>query len=528
MVGEVPASDRMVDLDTPAPVGHDPVNPDGRFHDLDALRGFAMLLGIALHASLSFFPGFWVVVDSTATDDRWFDEFFDAVHGFRMPLFFALSGFFTAMLWRRRGIPGLLRHRIRRIAVPFAILVVPMGLAMTWTVERAIDAGVADYVDDSADIWAAVYVGNEGAVEALLDRGIDVDAPNASEGGNTPLHVAALTGDVAMVDLLIDRGADPEAVAEGGRPVDYAVYFGNAETADVLVAAGAEDPRPPGTGWQELGHWGGGVELAEQLSRDLGLDPWVGAGWAKQLNHLWFLWFLLWLVAGFAVVAFVVERVSGARCRPGRWSGVLVWVMIPLAVAPQLAMGDGGAIRVFGPDTSTRWVPVWHVLAYYAVFFAFGALVSGRRNRRGGPLGQGIGRWWPILLGAAAGAFVLARTLTYDVGGSWLGASVAQVTYTWLAIFASTSLFRAALSEERRGVRYLSDSAYFLYLAHLPLIVLAQSWIRNWDLPATAKFAGLTVGITVLLLVVYQWCVRYTPIGTLLNGRRVRPARSGD
>ncbi len=69
-----------------------------RWHDLDALRGFAMLLGIALHASLSFFPGFWVALDSTADSDNWFDELFHAVHGFRMPLFFLLSGFFSMML----------------------------------------------------------------------------------------------------------------------------------------------------------------------------------------------------------------------------------------------------------------------------------------------------------------------------------------------------------------------------------------------------------------------------------------------
>ena len=39
------------------------VSPARRWHDLDALRGFAMLLGIGLHASLAFFPSFWPVQD---------------------------------------------------------------------------------------------------------------------------------------------------------------------------------------------------------------------------------------------------------------------------------------------------------------------------------------------------------------------------------------------------------------------------------------------------------------------------------
>ncbi|MDJ0663123.1 MAG: acyltransferase family protein [Acidimicrobiia bacterium] len=74
-----------------------------RLHDLDALRGFAMLLGIALHAALAFIPGFWAVKDSTASFNGPYDEVLFAIHGFRMPLFFLLSGFFTAMLWKRRS-----------------------------------------------------------------------------------------------------------------------------------------------------------------------------------------------------------------------------------------------------------------------------------------------------------------------------------------------------------------------------------------------------------------------------------------
>ena len=80
-------------------------NPSGsgmarRWHDLDALRGFAMLLGIGLHAALAFFPSFWPAQDRGATDGGGFDWFLYAVHGFRMPVFFLLSGFFTAMLGR--------------------------------------------------------------------------------------------------------------------------------------------------------------------------------------------------------------------------------------------------------------------------------------------------------------------------------------------------------------------------------------------------------------------------------------------
>ena len=35
-----------------------------------------------------------------------------------MPLFFLVSGFFTAMMWKKRGMEGLVRQRLLRIGVP--------------------------------------------------------------------------------------------------------------------------------------------------------------------------------------------------------------------------------------------------------------------------------------------------------------------------------------------------------------------------------------------------------------------------
>ena len=328
-----------------------------------------------------------------------------------------------------------------------------------------------------------------------------------------------------MVEVLIDRGADVNLRSNGGLPVDYAIYFGHADVADRLVAAGADDPRPAGRDWADIDFWAEGEGQAEEISEELGLDPWVGSGWWRNLNHLWFLWLLTWLIAGFVLVASVVDRLVPSV---GGTSGAAVWVMwafVPLTLLPQLLMGEGGDVRVFGPDTSTSWVPIWHVLAYYAVFFGFGALLYGRPNRQGGQLVETIGRWWPILLPFTVVAFLVTLDLPFDENRSWLAASVGQVVFAWLAIVTLMGLFATLLARERRGVRYLSDSAYWLYLAHLPIVIWGQVWIRNWELPAVVKFAGLTTVVTVLLLASYEYLVRYTALGALLNGRRTRPDR---
>ena len=67
-----------------------------RRHDLDALRAVAMLLGIVLHGLMPFMPGLSVIRDTQTAEWVWI--LFLGIHGFRMPLFFLVSGFFTAML----------------------------------------------------------------------------------------------------------------------------------------------------------------------------------------------------------------------------------------------------------------------------------------------------------------------------------------------------------------------------------------------------------------------------------------------
>ncbi len=472
-----------------------------------------MLLGIGLHASLAFFPAPWWVQDRTSSYEGLFDEFLWAVHGFRMPVFFLLSGFFTAMLWRRRGLRNLLGHRLRRVALPLAIGLVTLIPAVDWVGDRAA-ASSADDLVAKGDLFALVFMGSVAGVEDLLDRGADVDK-RTEPGGWTPLHAAAFTGDAEMVELLSSRGAEPAPVAfasEGETPLAVAFHYGQEEAADLLVVYEGGDPLPAGREWSDFPGWGEGAE-------DLGEG---GITQVAQFHHLWFLWFLLWLVAGFAVVA---AWLDGRGPGPGVWPGRVMWLMIPLTIIPQLGMGDGGSYPVFGADTSTGLLPWPHVLAYYATFFAFGAMMYGRRNRRGDLLVEIIGRpWWLYL--ASSFLVVLPAGLHYTfVDLRWPVASVLQVLYAWGMCFGLMGLFRALIPRERRGVRYLSDSSYWVYLIHLPLVLVAQMLVRDLDLGAAPKFLLVCVAVSGVSLVSYQVLVRYTPVGTMLNGPRVRPGR---
>ena len=561
----------------PAAAGPVPGPGSARRHDLDALRGFAMLLGVGLHASLAFFPSFWPAQDSTSDLNGPFDEFLWAVHGFRMPVFFLLSGFFTAMLWRRRGLGRLMWHRVRRIALPLAAGMATIVPLTDWVSERAVDRTAGLAAVEQGDLRGAVFAGKAGAVAELLDRGVDpTGRPEWDPRGWTPLHAAVAGDSVEIIELLLDRGADPAArtveLGDGGEVVntytalDLAVWYGRAEAADALVAGGAADVRGPGQEWSDLWWWRAGAPDVEEGEDDEFALP----GWLSSFHHLWFLWFLCWMVAGFAAVAGASEllarrRSAGAVRRAAadagdgavesdedmpagdeagdgalgsaalgsagsaiRWRRWWPWLLVPVTVIPQLAMGGGGDFPVFGPDTATGFWPPAHVLAYYGLFFAFGALIYDRRNRSGDRLLiDAVGRHWFAWLPVTAVVILpLGLGLTFAEDGSWPLASVAQVAYTWAMCFALIGLFRKALPAERRSVRYLSDASYWIYLAHLPLVIELQALTRDWDLPPTVKFTGLCLAVTALLLAVYQTGVRHTPIGWLLNGRRRSPGSS--
>lgn len=90
-----------------------------RLDYLDAVRAFALLLGIVFHASLSFMPVFigWAVMDVSTS--AVVGRFVLISHAFRMELFFLIAGFFSHLAFHRGGAKAFLRSRGVRLAVPF-------------------------------------------------------------------------------------------------------------------------------------------------------------------------------------------------------------------------------------------------------------------------------------------------------------------------------------------------------------------------------------------------------------------------
>lgn len=92
-----------------------------RLDYLDAVRAFALILGIVFHASLSFMPIFigWAVMDISTGSSV--PLFVMIAHSFRMELFFLIAGFFSHMSFHLHGAQAFFRSRVVRIAIPFVI-----------------------------------------------------------------------------------------------------------------------------------------------------------------------------------------------------------------------------------------------------------------------------------------------------------------------------------------------------------------------------------------------------------------------
>ncbi len=467
------------------------------------------------------------------------------------------------MLWRRRGLASLIKHRFKRIFLPLVIgclTIVPAMWAVSYFVSRPSSAG-----PENSALFAAVVSGDAELVRTeLQDPDIDVNALDANSG-SSPLCTAVFLGRTQIAELLLDAKANANLPnRDKATPLHIAVFMGRSKEAALLLEAGADVNAPDGRGHtpkdllktdfgttsfiansfgvqlDEENLLAGRKEIAEQLgeSEYLGSDAIAGQSFGLEglkgllfylpvFMHLWFLWFLCWLVVAFLFYTPIAKALR-IESLP-RWLVLspisLLW-LIPLTMLPQSFMEPGS----FGPDASIGLVPIPSVLAFYAIFFFFGAVYWEMDDRHGQ-----LGSWWYISLPVA---LLIVFPIAFDLVSGTLGiipqlkddstnalvSNFLQATFAWLMVLGSIGVSRRLLSRESKRLRYISDSSYWLYLTHLPIVILAQWLVRDMQFPAFLKFAGITIVVSAFLLITYEYGVRYTLIGRLLNGPRTRTA----
>jgi glucan biosynthesis protein C len=366
-----------------------------RYHALDALRAAMMFLGIYLHAVAAYTPeaGWpWKQVEQTRTL-LWS---LSVIHVFRMPIFYAMAGFFTALLIARYGFRRAAWNRFMRIVVPFVV-----GWLVVWP----------------------------------------------------------------MVMFLAGFGT-----------------FGLERTLQAFAS---------------------GRVLA----------------YAHPL-HLWFLEYLIVLYILGAIAVAVVPLVLSQRARQAalqafRWVVQSPWAPLILAVpsfAAQLLMP-----RPWIEDPP-GFIPVFRIVAVYAVPFAFGWLLYLNSDL----LDVLARRAWLYsgLAVAACLAYLFSYGLPFDRAVLFYLIRAVHALAMWLLILGVAGLFLRYLSDHSAYRRYLCDSSYFLYIVHMPVILVFQLLLKDVALPPLAKMFIALAGTIAVLLPLYRYAVRPTFIGAVLNGRR--------
>jgi hypothetical protein len=256
---------------------------------------------------------------------------------------------------------------------------------------------------------------------------------------------------------------------------------------------------------------------------------------AFPLTHLWFLYLLLIFYAGTLLLRAPValaDRDGGLR----RGVDALVRAAMATPLAPLLL-----ALPAFATMASTpHWI-VWlgiptpdnslvpNAIAFvaYGVAFGFGWLLH-----RQADLLPRLGKYWRIYLvfalAGTAGCLAITGLAPHfqpiEAGPRTLVAAAcyAMAEWSWcLAFIGAALVFCVGESPTRR---YIADASYWIYLVHLPIVMALQVAVAKLPLHWAVKYPLILAIAFAFMLSTYQFLVRYSFIGAVLNGRRQRPA----
>lgn len=249
-------------------------------------------------------------------------------------------------------------------------------------------------------------------------------------------------------------------------------------------------------------------------------------------GHLWFLYALLVIygavLVGRAIVV-ALDRQGARRQAAGHglelaFKSRLAPLVLTAPIAAALFLSPWWAEWQGTPSPIMGLVPNFPALLAYGTAVLVGWLL----HRQQACLRLLAADWPFYLVGALAGTVVALyiggitpKFKPMGLAGADRGLyTLAYVFAQWCWSFALIGFAVRRFTVPNARWRYLADASYWMYLIHLPVVMLLQAWMLSWPLAWPVKLAlnlALTSGV---LLASYHYLVRSTFMGQFLNGRR--------
>jgi glucans biosynthesis protein C len=282
--------------------------------------------------------------------------------------------------------------------------------------------------------------------------------------------------------------------------------------------------------WVSVRANGGEAPQGEPPPSPLTVEAW-------PLTHLWFLYVLIFFYAGALLLRGLVVLID----RKGAFRARLLDPAMKVIAGPAAVMFLAAPVFAalyfspnwmawFGiPTPDHGLVPNVTALICYGIAFGFGWLV----NRQTAILQDWAKHWWSNL---SLGVFcTIVCVLMLGTTPVLTPAERGWETMLYAALYAlavwgwTLGLIGAAvrfMTRANAAVRYIADASYWIYVVHIPVLLVLQALVQPLDLPWFAKYP-MTLGISfAIMFVSYDLFVRYSWIGAILNGRKQRPGKA--
>jgi len=233
--------------------------------------------------------------------------------------------------------------------------------------------------------------------------------------------------------------------------------------------------------------------------------------------HLWFLYYLALISFITCFIAILIKRlnVDGSKFK-ALFEAIHKNIFVALIPLTALTFFTLYQMQSSFAITSAQFIPDLNTTMFYFVFYGYGWILYNSKQL----ISIFIAPAWGML---ALGIILFIVKVYFDMGEESLSlyyAMLANSLSAWLCIFAFMGLFLRYASNGSKKLRYVSDSAYWVYLIHLPLIALFAGLIAVFDIPALIKFLIVVLSTSAICYVTYHYFVRNTFIGLFLNGKK--------